>query len=74
MVVLAAVAGWVTEKSAAGSILLAPITDIILTLCGVMNFLMIPHPLWFVIVGMLIFIPLTLAGYFVAKNKNSKPL
>ncbi|MBL7790021.1 MAG: hypothetical protein JNL75_09375 [Chitinophagales bacterium] len=39
------------------------IAGTILTLTAVINFLSFPHPTWFIIVGLVIFIPMTLLGF-----------
>jgi len=41
----------------------------ILTLSAVANFFSIPHPTWFIIVGLIIFIPATLLGHDLYKIK-----
>lgn len=43
----------------------------ILTLSAVANFFSLPHPTWFIIVGLLIFIPSTLLGYKIYKGKTN---
>lgn len=43
----------------------------VLTSFGIINMIMIPHPLWMKISGFLVFIPLTLLGTFLIKPKNS---
>jgi hypothetical protein len=55
--------------SKSDSIKLPLIAGAILTLTAVINFLSFPHPTWFVIVGLVIFIPMTLFGFKV-KGKN----
>jgi hypothetical protein len=45
-----------------------PITaGIILTLSAVANFFSLPHPTWFIIVGLMVFIPSTLLGHKLFK-------
>ncbi|MEO0075556.1 MAG: hypothetical protein ABIK31_05545 [candidate division WOR-3 bacterium] len=39
------------------------IAGIILTLSAIINFFSLPHPTWFIIVGLIIFIPSTLLGH-----------
>lgn len=39
------------------------IAGIVLTLSAVANFTLLPHPTWFIIVGLLVFIPCTLLGH-----------
>lgn len=43
--------------------ILTIIAGVILTLSAVANFYLLPHPTWFIIVGVLIFIPTTLLGH-----------
>ncbi len=43
----------------------------ILTLSAVANFLSLPHPTWFIIVGLLIFIPSTLLGHALYRLKSN---
>ena len=45
------------------------IGGIILTLSAVTNFYLLPHPTWFIIIGLLVFIPSTLLGYALPKKK-----
>lgn len=44
------------------------ILGIILTIFAVMNMISIPHPLWFVIINLLIYIPFALIGHNLIKN------
>lgn len=44
------------------------IAGIILTLSAVANFFLLPHPTWFIIVGLLVFIPTTLLGHSFQKK------
>ncbi|WP_209391257.1 hypothetical protein [Chryseobacterium sp. RR2-3-20] len=44
----------------------------ILTLSAVANFFTLPHPTWFIIVGLIIFIPSTLLGYKSYKLKTNE--
>lgn len=41
----------------------------LLTLSAVANFFSIPHPTWFIVVGLIIFIPATLLGHNLYKLK-----
>jgi len=50
--------------------ILAYIAGGILTLSGVVNIFSLPHPTWFIIVGLLIFIPGVLAGHSVFNFKT----
>lgn len=43
------------------------ILGIILTLGGVSNFIMLEHPIWVMILGLLIFIPMSVAGFRTSK-------
>lgn len=47
----------------------AIIVGTILTLGGIANMFMIPHPIWFMIVGILIYIPSAMAGGMLAMKK-----
>ena len=44
-------------------IILPIIIGAILTVGAIANFVMLPHPAWFVVVGLLIFVPFTLLGH-----------
>lgn len=44
----------------------------ILTLSAIANFFSLPHPTWFIIVGLIIFIPSTLLGYKSYKLKTNE--
>lgn len=43
------------------------IAGIVLTLSAVANFFSLPHPTWFIVVGLLVFIPSTLLGHKIVK-------
>lgn len=45
------------------------IAGIILTLSAVANFFSLPHPTWFIVVGLMVFIPSTLLGHKLFKIK-----
>lgn len=47
------------------------IAGIILTLSAIVNFFSLPHPIWFIIVGLIIFIPSTLVGHKSHKLKSN---
>jgi hypothetical protein len=47
----------------------AYIAGLFLTTAGIVDLFMIPHPTWFVIIGMTVFIPFTLLGHLVAPKK-----
>ncbi|WP_350293991.1 hypothetical protein [uncultured Croceitalea sp.] len=51
-------------------ILLPIIAGIPLTLSAVANFFALPHPTWFIIVALLLFIPFVLLGHQVYKPKK----
>lgn len=48
------------------------IAGIVLTLSAVTNFYMLPHPTWFIVVGLLVFIPCVFAGHqlFIKKSNG----
>lgn len=59
-------AGMVVAKvGASRQMLLAFIVAIVLTLGGVANLVMIPHPLWFAIVSTLSYVPMALLGAYL---------
>jgi hypothetical protein len=39
----------------------------ILTLSAIANFLLIPHPTWFIVIGLIVFIPSTILGHKLYK-------
>ena len=45
------------------------IAGCILTLSAIVNFFSLPHPTWFIIVGLLVFIPTTMFGHNFYKIK-----
>ncbi len=45
------------------------IAGVVLTLSAVANFILLPHPVWFIVVGLLVFIPIVLLGHKL-KIKN----
>ena len=45
------------------------IAGCILTLSAIANFFSLPHPTWFIVVGLLIFVPSTLVGHNFYKIK-----
>lgn len=47
------------------------IAGCILTLSAVANFFSLPHPTWFIVVGLLVFIPSTLLGHKLYKLKSN---
>ncbi|MBP9082519.1 MAG: hypothetical protein KBH11_05555 [Bacteroidia bacterium] len=46
------------------------IAGIVLTLSAVTNFYLLPHPTWFIVVGLLVFVPSALAGHQLILNKS----
>jgi len=44
------------------------IAGIVLTLSAIANFTLLPHPTWFIVVGLLVFIPATLLGHSFYKK------
>jgi hypothetical protein len=71
-------AGWVLGSFLCGFVIkwisksynktLPIIAGSILTLSAVANFFAIPHPIWFIVVGLLSFIPSTLLGFKIYNN------
>ncbi|TMM59038.1 hypothetical protein FEE95_06285 [Maribacter algarum] len=51
---------------------LAYVAGGILTLSGIANIFSLPHPTWFIVVGLLIFVPFVLAGHRVFKLKMTE--
>lgn len=47
------------------------IAGFILTLSAVANFFSLPHPTWFIVVGLIVFIPSTLLGYKLYKRNTN---
>lgn len=51
--------------------ILPTIAGVLLTLSAVANFFTFPHPIWFIIIGLIVFIPSTLFGHKLYKiNTN----
>lgn len=44
----------------------AYIAGLFLTTAGIVDLFMVPHPTWFIIIGMAVFIPFTLLGHLIA--------
>jgi len=73
------VIGWVLGAFAAGFIVtkmsrrespgitLPIVVGALMTVGAIVNFVMLPHPTWFIIVGLLVFIPLSLFGHRFAR-------
>lgn len=74
---LLVLAGWVIGSLLCGLLIkiisknenkkLPIIAGIILTLSAVANFFSLPHPTWFIVVGLIVFIPSTLLGHNLKK-------
>jgi len=74
---LLVLAGWIMGSLLCGFLIklisknenknLPIIAGIILTLSAVANFFSIPHPTWFIVVGLIVFIPSTLIGHKLYK-------
>jgi hypothetical protein len=70
---LMVLSGWIVGSTLCGYLIrlisksthkkLPLIAGLILTLSAIANFTMLPHPTWFVITGLLIFIPSTYIGF-----------
>jgi hypothetical protein len=80
---LLVLAGWIMGSLLCGLLIkiisknenkkLPIIAGIILTLSAVANFFSLPHPTWFIVVGLMVFIPSTLLGHKLYKiNKNGQ--
>ena len=48
----------------------AYLAGLFLMAAGIVDIYMLPHPLWFIVTGVLIFIPATLAGHALVKAKQ----
>ena len=78
---LLVLAGWVIGSLICGFLIklisksdnkkLPIIAGCILTLSAVANFFSLPHPTWFIVVGLLVFIPSTLLGHRLYKLKSN---
>jgi hypothetical protein len=74
-------AGWIIGSLLCGLLIkvisrnenkkLTLIAGIILTLSAVANFISLPHPTWFIIVGLIVFIPSTFLGYKLYKRNTN---
>lgn len=77
---LLVLAGWIIGSALCGFLIrlvsksdnrsLAYIAGGILTLSAVANFLSLPHPTWFIVVGLICFVPSTLLGFSLYKKKS----
>jgi len=66
-------AGWISSKISKNNTKIIPILiGIFLTISGIMNFIMLQHPLWVVIIGLPAFIPLTILGSQMGQKNNLK--
>lgn len=78
---LLVLAGWIIGSLLCGFLIklisksenkkLPIIAGCILTLSAVANFFSLPHPTWFIVVGLLVFIPSTLLGHKLYKLKSN---
>lgn len=78
---LLVLAGWVIGSLLCGFLIklisksdnkkLPIIAGCILTLSAVANFFSLPYPTWFIVVGLLVFIPSTLLGHKLYKLKSN---
>jgi hypothetical protein len=72
-------AGWITGSFLCGLLIRiisrsankspAYIAGLFLMTAGIVDLFVIPYPVWFIIAGLLVFIPFTLLGHSVMKNK-----
>lgn len=61
------IGGWLARKISKSDSLIVPVTiGVLLTLAWIMNFSMIPHPMWVVILGFFCYIPFAILGHRVA--------
>jgi len=58
---------WISKSS---SKKLPIIAGGVLTLSAIANFFLLPHPSWFVIIGLLVFIPSAYFGHSIFKSKT----
>lgn len=64
--------GWLASRIAQKShVMLALIVGGILMAAGIMNMLMIPHPLWFWILGIAVYLPAAYAGALMGQKRQS---
>jgi hypothetical protein len=78
---LLVLAGWIIGSLLCGFLIklisksdnkkLPIIAGCILTLSAVANFFSLPHPTWFIVVGLLVFTPSTLLGHNLYKLKSN---
>jgi hypothetical protein len=82
MAYLIVAAGWMIGSFFAGfaeqtisrssGLILPIIVGGLLTAAAIWNFVMLPHPTWFVVFGLLIFIPFTLIGHKAAATSSGR--
>jgi hypothetical protein len=48
----------------------AYLAGLFLMAAGIVDIFLLPHPLWFIVTGVLIFIPVTLAGHTLVKRNH----
>lgn len=64
-------AGWVAQKISKNDQLFIPLMlSALLTLLGVINFLMLAHPVWMLTLGIFVFIGLPFIGFKTAKSSD----
>ena len=51
----------------------ALVVGIVLTLSAVYNLIMLPHPLWFTLANLMVYMPFTYFGYIVSGKKAVRP-
>jgi hypothetical protein len=76
---LLVLAGWIVGSFVCGLLIkiisktsnnrLPMIAGSILTLSAVANFLSFPHPTWFIVIGLVVFLPCTFFGHYLFKIK-----
>jgi hypothetical protein len=67
-------AGWVAARLGGGRPMrMAAITGVVLTLGGIVELVMVPHPLWFDVLSTLTFVPMALLGARVAFSRAGAP-
>ncbi len=47
------------------------VVGIVLTLAGLYNVINLPHPAWFSVVNLIVYIPFTYLGYLVVRKKQT---
>ena len=79
---LLVLAGWIIGSLLCGLLIkviskndnkkLPMIAGVLLTLSAVANFFSLPHPTWFIVVGLIVFIPSTLLGHKLYQVKSNR--